>query len=141
MAGDCVFCNIIRGRLPAVKLYEDRHVVVFLDIYPAAPGHALVVPKHHAERLEDLPETYRSKLLGVAARVAPAILEATGCEAYNVLINNGRPAGQEIMHVHLHIVPRRTGDECVTLYCRRSKPSWEELKALGERIRTAMRAS
>jgi len=141
MAGGCIFCDIISGRLPAVKLYEDSYVVVFLDTYPASPGHALVVPKHHAESLEDLPEAYRSRLLSTVAKVAPAILRAVGGEAYNVLINNGRPAGQEIMHVHLHVVPRRTGDGCVTLYCRRTKPGWEELKALGERIRAAMRSS
>ena len=135
MPGRCVFCDIIRGELPAVKLYEDQLTIVFLDIYPAAPGHALVVPKQHAERLEHLPRVYREALINTAARVAPLIADALGRDAYNLVLNNGAAAGQEIMHVHMHIIPRGRGDECRVISCRRSRPSYTELRETGERIR------
>ncbi len=134
----CVFCRIIRGELPAVKIYEDEYVVAFLDIYPINPGHALVVPKRHVTRLEELSDEEARALLLAAARLAPAIVRATGAEGYNIVINIGKAAGQEIEHLHLHIVPRHTGDGC-RFDCRRSKPSTEELKRIGEEIVKAYR--
>jgi len=138
LARDCVFCRIVRGELPSIKVYEDDKVVVFLDIYPINAGHALVVPKIHVEKLEDLPEEYLERLLVVTAKVAPAIVKAVKAEAYNVVINNGRAAGQEVMHVHVHIIPRTTGDGCNIMGCRRFKPSREELERMGEEVRKVL---
>ncbi len=132
---DCIFCKIVRGEIPAHKVYEDEHVVAFLDIYPINPGHTLIVPKQHYERLEDVPEEVLAAMMRAAARLAPAILRATGAQGYNLVVNVGRVAGQEIMHVHLHVIPRREGDGCKIMHCKRSKPSDEELARTAEAIR------
>ncbi len=136
MAEGCVFCRIIRGELPAVKVYESDLVVAFLDIYPINPGHTLVVPKRHVERLEELRDEEARELVQAAARLAPAIVRAVRAEGYNLIMNIGRAAGQEIEHLHLHIVPRFSDDNC-RFNCRRLKLSQEELERLGAAIREA----
>ncbi len=135
MAG-CVFCRIVSGELPAVKVYEDEYVVAFLDIKPANPGHTLVVPKRHVERLEELEPDEAQALLYAAARIAPAIVRAVGAEGYNILVNIGAAAGQEIPHLHLHIIPRFTSDKC-RIQCPRASPDMDELEEIGRRIRIA----
>jgi len=132
----CVFCKIVRGELPSVKVYEDEYVVAFLDINPANQGHTLVVPKRHVERLEELEPDEAQALLYAAARLAPAVLRAVGAEGYNVVMNIGAAAGQEISHLHLHIIPRFTGDKC-RLDCPRSKGEISELENVGRMIREA----
>ncbi|KSW12051.1 diadenosine tetraphosphate hydrolase [Pyrodictium occultum] len=134
MTEDCVFCKIIRGELPSAKVYEDENVVAFLDIYPINPGHTLVVPKRHVERLEQLSDEEAAALIRVVKKLAPRIVEAVGAQGYNVVANNGRAAGQVIFHVHFHIVPRFEGDGC-QMDCSRSKPSMEELREIGEKIK------
>lgn len=136
----CVFCRIIRGEAPAVMLYEDELVAAFLDIAPVAPGHTLVVPKYHAERPEELPAEYLCAMMKAAALLAPAILEATGAEGYNLLVNAGPAAGQVVMHVHMHIIPRRRGDGLRAIHVpgERRIVSHEELRPVGEAIREAL---
>lgn len=133
---ECVFCRIIRGELPAVKVYENDLVVAFLDIYPINPGHVLVVPKRHVTRLEELSDEEARDLVLAAARLAPAIVRAVKAEGYNIVMNIGKAAGQEIEHLHLHIVPRFSDDGC-RFDCRRLKLSKEELERIGEEIRKA----
>ena len=133
---NCVFCKIISGELPAVKVYEDEYVVAFLDINPANPGHTLVVPKRHVERLEELEPDEAQALLYAAARLAPAIVRAVGAEGYNILMNIGAAAGQEIAHLHLHIIPRFSSDNC-KFNCPRKKADLGELEEVGRRIRIA----
>ena len=132
----CVFCRIVSGELPAVKVYEDEYVVAFLDINPANPGHTLVVPKRHVERLEELEPDEAQALLYAAARLAPAIVRAVGAEGYNILMNIGAAAGQEIAHLHLHIIPRFGSDNC-KFNCPRKKADVSELEEVGRRIRIA----
>ncbi len=138
MPGDCVFCKIVRGELPAHKVYEDEKVVAFLDIYPINPGHTLIVPREHYESLHEVPEDTLAAMIKAAARLAPAILKATGATGYNIVVNVGRSAGQEIMHVHLHIIPRREGDGCHIMHCKRSRASDEELARIAESIRRVL---
>lgn len=106
MDPNCIFCKIAAGQIPCHKLYEDDRVLVFLDLGPLATGHALVIPKHHAKELGDLPGDDAAAVGKVLPRLARAISEATGTKAYNVLINIGEPAGQVVMHVHYHIIPK-----------------------------------
>ncbi len=136
MTGNCVFCRIIAGELPSVKVYEDEYVVAFLDIRPANPGHTLVVPKRHVERLEELEPDEAQALIYAAARLAPAIVRAVGAEGYNILMNIGAAAGQEIAHLHLHIIPRFSNDKC-KFHCPRGEPEQDELEEVGRRIRMA----
>lgn len=103
---DCIFCKIIAGEIPDHKVYEDDLVAAFLDIGPLSRGHTLVIPKSHYERLEDLPDEDAAALGRALPKIARAIMEVTGAKSYNVLQNNGKEAGQEVFHVHYHIIPR-----------------------------------
>ncbi len=136
MVESCVFCKIIAGEISATKVYEDEYVVAFLDIYPINPGHTLIVPKRHVERLEELSPEEGKALIRAAARLAPAIIRAVGAEGYNVIMNIGRAAGQEIPHLHLHLVPRFSNDGC-RFDCSRLRASREELEDVGRSIRKA----
>lgn len=107
---DCLFCKIIAGDIPSAKLYEDERVFAFLDINPVNPGHALVIPKAHAEDLNGTSDEDAAAVIRTVKKLGPKILEATGATAYNVMSNVGADAGQIIFHTHVHIVPRKAGD-------------------------------
>lgn len=107
----CIFCKIASGEIESAKIYEDEHVIAFLDIVPCNPGHVLVVPKQHHESFSEMNEEEASALGKAALKVAKAIIKATGFEDFNLLMNNGIEAGQEVMHAHLHIMPRTADDE------------------------------
>ena len=107
---ECIFCRIVAGEIPSVRLWEDDEVIAFLDVNPLAEGHTLVVPRQHAERLTELTPAAAAALLRPVPALAAAVLAVTGAEGFNVLQNNGRCAGQAVGHVHLHIIPRRPED-------------------------------
>ena len=108
----CVFCEIVAGTAPAVRVYEDDDYLGFLDIRPFTRGHTLVIPKAHSVDLTDTPASLLAGMLTVGQRIAQAArasrLAATG---NNVAINDGRSAFQSVFHIHLHVVPRRDGDK------------------------------
>lgn len=106
---NCVFCKIVRGEIPSHSVYEDERVKAFVDIGPISSGHTLVIPKAHAERLEDLAEEDGAAIGRVLPKVGAAVLAASGAKDYNVLQNNGEAAGQAVFHVHFHIIPRHSG--------------------------------
>jgi len=106
MDSSCIFCKIIAGEIPCYKLYEDDRVLAFLDVGPLAEGHVLVIPKTHAEQLDALAEEDAAAIGAVLPRLGKAVTAATGTRAYNVLQNNGEPAGQVVMHVHFHLIPK-----------------------------------
>ena len=108
----CVFCEIVAGTAPAVRVYEDDDYLGFLDIRPFTRGHTLVIPKQHSVDLTDTPATTLAGLLTVGQRIAVATrssgLAATG---NNIAINDGKSAFQSVFHIHLHVIPRRDGDK------------------------------
>ncbi|MFT5422638.1 MAG: histidine triad (HIT) family protein [Phycisphaerales bacterium] len=106
---DSIFSQIIRNEIPAHRIYEDPHVIAILDINPLSEGHALVIPKEPAETLDELSDDAAAGLGRVLPRVCRALKKVSGCEAYNVLQNNGSDAGQAVSHVHFHIIPRFPG--------------------------------
>lgn len=106
----CVFCKIVAGEIPSAKVFEDEHCLAFMDIGPLAPGHLLIIPKGHIELLWDLPPDTAAAIMAQLPRLSRAVMDATGAEGCNVLQNNGRASGQEVEHLHFHIIPRRTGD-------------------------------
>lgn len=106
---DTIFTKIIAGEIPCHRVYEDEHVLAFLDIGPLAEGHTLVIPKEPAATLDRLSDEAGSALGRVLPRICRAVMQATGAEAYNVLQNNGVEAGQEVMHLHFHIIPKTAG--------------------------------
>ena len=101
-----IFAKIIAGEIPCHRVYEDEHVLAFLDIGPLSRGHTLVVPKEPAVTLGDLSDDAASALGRVLPRICRAVTAATGAGAYNVLVNNGKPAGQLVEHVHVHVIPK-----------------------------------
>ena len=101
-----IFTRIINGEIPCHRVYEDDHVIAFLDIAPLSRGHVLVVPKEERMRLDQLSEASAAALGRALRSVAAAVVKVTGCVDYNVLQNNGVAAHQAVMHVHFHIIPK-----------------------------------
>jgi histidine triad (HIT) family protein len=105
-ASETIFDKILRGEIPAYRVYEDDSVLSFLDIHPIAPGHTLLIPKERRASLHELSEAAAAALGRALPRICRAVLRATGASAYNVLQNNGASAAQSVFHVHFHIIPR-----------------------------------
>jgi len=103
---DTIFSRILRGELPCHRLYEDDHVLAFLDIFPLSPGHTLVIPKEPAATLGELSDDASAAIGRVLPRLCRAVVAATGVPNYNVLQNNGADAHQAVFHVHFHIIPK-----------------------------------
>ena len=107
---DCLFCKIIEEDIPSAKIYEDKDTFAFLDINPVNPGHTLVVPKKHYRNIFDIPEETLCDMMQTAKKLAKAVKEATGSDGINIGISNEKAAGQEVFHIHIHIIPRFQGD-------------------------------
>ncbi|MFW6384177.1 MAG: HIT family protein [Halodesulfurarchaeum sp.] len=107
---DCIFCEIVAGEAPAATVAETDATLAFLDANPLARGHTLVIPKEHAERLSDLDRETSRAIMDELRRLAPAVERAVDAEATTIGFNNGRAAGQEVPHVHGHVIPRVRGD-------------------------------
>jgi histidine triad (HIT) family protein len=107
---DCVFCKIVKGEIPATKIYEDEIALAFLDIFPVSPGHTLVIPKEHYENFLAIPEETLRGVISASQKVAKAVVKGTGAEGFNFTQNNGKVAGQAVNHLHFHIIPRVEGD-------------------------------
>ncbi len=107
---DCIFCKIIKGEIPAFKIYESENVIAILDANPVNPGHILLMPKDHYQSLELLPSALWTELALVFPEIGRKIKEKLGVEGYNIFENNGQVAGQVIPHLHFHFVPRRADD-------------------------------
>lgn len=107
---DCVFCRIIKGEIPAHRLFEDDLTLAILDINPANSGHALILPKIHHNCLVETDDNDLCALILVAKEVAKAVIKVVGTDAFNIIINNGAVAGQVIPHTHIHVIPRFPGD-------------------------------
>ena len=101
-----IFDKILSGDIPCYRVYEDDHVLAFLDVAPLAPGHTLVIPKERKARLHQLSDEAAAGLGRALPRICRAVLQATGAADYNVLQNNGSAAHQVVMHVHFHVIPR-----------------------------------
>ena len=107
----CTFCDILVGRLPSSMIYRDELCCALVDIQPVNPGHVLVIPIRHAEYLADLDEETGTHMFRIAQRIAAAIRASTiTCEGVNLFLADGEAAGQEVFHVHLHVIPRYKGD-------------------------------
>jgi histidine triad (HIT) family protein len=139
---DCLFCAIATGRIASAELYQDDRVFAFLDINPLAPGHTLVVPKAHAERLETAAPSDAAAVLAAAQRLLPVLAAETGAPDFTLAFNNGPAAGQEVRHLHLHVVPRQAGDGAGPihhLFPRGPRqPGSEELHDLAIRVQSRL---
>jgi histidine triad (HIT) family protein len=107
---DCIFCKIVSGDIPSVKVFENDRVLAFLDIGPISDGHMLVIPKQHCGRLDQASPEMMSDVARQLPILAAAVQKAMQAEGYNVLCNNGEAAGQVVEHMHFHIIPRSAND-------------------------------
>ncbi|HAO34288.1 MAG TPA: HIT family protein [Candidatus Competibacter sp.] len=131
----CIFCKIVRGDIPAVKVREDEATLVFMDIQPASPGHALVIPKTHAADLYEIAETDLNIVTATVQRAARAMRQALAPDGIRIVQTNGAAAGQTVFHYHVHLIPMREGQKLGTH--GRAPADTEDLKALAARIREA----
>lgn len=109
MDADCLFCKIIAGTIPSLKVYEDEATYAFLDIHPVNLGHTLVVPKQHSRNILEISGSDLTAATSTAQKVSRALTE-TGAKGVNIIMNNEAPAGQVIFHAHYHVIPRHEGD-------------------------------
>lgn len=139
MKEDCLFCKIVSGKIPSYKVYEDDAVFAFLDINPASEGHTLIAPKKHFNKFTDMSAKDVASLFEVARKITAAVEKTLLAEGSNIGINNGEVAGQEIPHVHVHVIPRRRGDggrgiKSIVW----TEPDTTNLEAVSEKIRKAL---
>jgi histidine triad (HIT) family protein len=107
---DCIFCKIVAGEIPCTKVYEDDHVLSFMDINPISPGHTLIIPKRHCEAVREMSAEEAAALFRMVPALAAAVQDGLGAQGLNVLQNNGRVAGQAVDHLHVHLIPRWAED-------------------------------
>ena len=107
---NCIFCKIANGEIPAATLYEDEDFRVILDLGPASKGHALILPKSYAANIYELPDELAGKAMILAKKMASKMTDALKCDGFNIVQNNGEPAGQTVFHFHMHLIPRYQGD-------------------------------
>jgi diadenosine tetraphosphate (Ap4A) HIT family hydrolase len=140
---ECIFCRIIAGQAEASLVYRDDSITAFMDIYPVTPGHVLLVPNSHAPDLGHLTDEYGSQLFVVGRRVAQSMRRCgLRCEGINFFLADGQAAGQTVLHVHLHIIPRYRGDGFgVHRRPGFGPPPREDLQAIAESLRGALRQS
>jgi histidine triad (HIT) family protein len=103
-----IFGRILDGEIPCHRVYEDEHVLAFLDVGPLSLGHVLVIPKERVAFLHELSDDAAAAIGRVLPRITRAVMDVTGCADYNVLQNNGAGANQAVFHVHFHIIPKHS---------------------------------
>ncbi len=111
---DCIFCKIVSGQIPTKTIKETLHSMAFLDAFPLSKGHTLVIPKNHHVKIQDMSDEENSDLFSLVHKVLTKIDKLTG--ATLVAIHNGKEAGQEIPHIHVHLVPRTSGDSAGAIH-------------------------
>jgi histidine triad (HIT) family protein len=107
---NCIFCKIVKGEIPASKVYEDKEVLAFLDINPISEGHTLVIPKKHYENIYDLPLNELNKITEVIKKIVKKYKDKLNINELNILNSNGKNAQQDVPHFHIHLVPRKQSD-------------------------------
>ena len=107
---DCIFCKIIKGEIPCMKIYEDEYTIVFMDIAKDVDGHMLVVPKKHVTNILDADEATLHHIMDTVKKVANHCVTDCGYEGVNMLNANNQCAGQTVFHLHIHLIPRKSGD-------------------------------
>ena len=107
---DCIFCRIVNGDIPSLKVYEDEHTLVFMDIAKDVDGHMLAIPKIHTKNILDCDEETLTHLMQTVRKVATHCVESSGYDGVNLLNASDESAGQSVPHFHIHIIPRKTDD-------------------------------
>ena len=133
MKENCIFCKIASGEIPSKTIYEDEDFRVILDLSPATRGHALILPKKHADNLFELPNELASKTLVLAKKMIMKMQDKLKCDGFNLVQNNGETAGQTVQHFHVHLIPRYL-DDGQKINWIPTEPSQEELEEIKNQI-------
>lgn len=107
---NCIFCEIVNGNISARVITQNDNAIAFLDAFPLSKGHTLIIPKKHYSKVQDMDKINSSSIFDLLRNVTAAVEEATRTNASTIAIHNGVDAGQEILHVHIHIIPRTLDD-------------------------------
>ena len=133
---DCIFCKIVKGEIPSAKVFENEHVLAFLDISQLSKGHTLVIPKIHNENIYDMDAETARNLFEVVPQLTNAIKADLNPAGMNLLANNGEAAGQEVFHFHLHLIPRYGKGDGYGAVCKSHQSDYtpQDLQAIAEGI-------
>ncbi len=135
---ECIFCAIVKGKIPAAKVYENEQVFAFMDIAPANPGHLVVIPKQHYRNIFDIPTEVASKIMEAVVPLATAIREVLNPDGLNLIQNNEAAGFQTVFHFHLHLIPRWEADSLKPLWQPRNEGNIEEINNIAEKIQVAL---
>ena len=133
----CIFCKIATGKIPAQVIAQNERAMALLDAFPLAAGHTLVIPKSHYAKVQEMSREDAAAVFEMTQKVASAVESGSQANASTIAIHNGREAGQEIPHVHVHIVPRKAGDGAGpihSMFKNRPKLGAQEMGALRDTI-------
>ena len=134
MSDDCIFCQILNEKAPCYPVHETRYTKTFLDIFPAAPGHCLIVTKDHYQDIFDATPNAISMVGHVSTLIAHTVRNELQCDGVGIFQLNGAAAGQTVFHYHMHVIPRTAGSE-LTIHSREQADP-QELEAMAERLRS-----
>ena len=138
---NCVFCKIISGKTQARIISENNHALAFLDAFPLSAGHTLVVPKLHYSKIQDMDRKYSSAVFSLTCKVAAIVETTIEVNASTIAIHNGKEAGQEVPHVHIHIVPRSINDGAGPIHSMfdvRLRLNEEEMDLLADKMKKSL---
>ena len=138
MSANCLFCRIVAGESPSTRVYEDADTLAFMDIGPIIKGHTLVIPKKHYDPITQTPEDVLAKVMVVVRKIAQAQVNGLKADGVNVLNANGEAAGQQVPHIHFHVVPRFKTDGHHWNWAAKKYDSLDEMKKMAEEIRKAL---
>jgi histidine triad (HIT) family protein len=135
---DCIFCKIVAGQVPCCKVFEDNRALAFMDIMPLNKGHLLVVPKDHSENIFEIDDDLYGHLMSLISRLAKAVKAAVQPDGMNIMQLNGRAGNQVVPHLHIHIVPRWTGDGLTITAWNPVPGNMDEISAAAELIKSRL---
>jgi histidine triad (HIT) family protein len=141
---NCVFCKIIAGEIPAKVIMQNEKAMALLDAFPLAAGHSLVIPKSHYAKVQDMTEQDAMAVFEIVWKLVGAVETGSEVNASTIAIHNGSEAGQEVPHVHAHIVPRKRGDGAGAIHSMfkiKPKLSPQDMDSLYERIASSLSSS
>lgn len=132
---DCIFCQIVAGKIPSFKIYEDETVYAFADINPLQDGHTLVIPKTHYENIWEMPAIQLEAIAAVSKKVAAALQSTLNPDGLCVMQLNGRGVNQIVMHYHMHLIPKKAGSPPLELSTWELVPGdMDQIKAISEKV-------
>ena len=138
MSSNCLFCKIVAGEIPSTRVYEDADTLAFMDIGPVIKGHTLVIPKHHYDPITKTPVDVLARLMKVVQKIAQAQLNGLKADGVNVLNANGTAAGQQVPHIHFHVVPRFKTDGHHWNWAAKKYDSMEEMRKIADEIKKSI---